>query len=349
MTCNNTAALTRFGELYKAAWTKLSERFDDVPHYDEIAASFDRITATQQGRDLVYLFAETRTATFRTAGDDLVARRNRAAFMIALAQYKRELAASAAAKPADVAATATQTQSQQPAGTKPARKRSTLYPVLGVGATSRIEDDNGKVYLCFTNGALCMDVLIDGFFPLAQNDEKKILPHIAGALTAETAGELYKILCGMIKGMDDAHKKRLAHNLATLADLLDCRPGLESIAAQYRTAGNKTEQDADQGVKVSGKTESFYTFQNKGCDVFRHVEAMGYRAAKGAFTFHIYKFNGYWHVVENSTGLSIGGGSTKSKAINHLKAFDLNQLDAETMRKARQQAASMLARCKAAA
>ena len=348
MTCNNTAALTRFGELYKAAWVKLSERYDEVPHFAEIAASFDKITATQQGRDLVYLFAETRTATFRTAGDDLVARRNRAAFMIALAQYKRELAASAAAKPADVAATATQTQSQQPAGTKPARKRSTLYPVLGVGATSRIEDDNGKIYLCFTNGALCMDVLIDGFFPLAQNDEKKILPHIAGALTAETAGELYKILCGMIKGMDDAHKKRLAHNLATLADLLDCRPGLESIAAQYRTAGNKTEQDADQGVKVSGKTEPFYTFQGFRDDP-RRVEAMGYRATKGAFAFHIYKFNGYWRVVENSTGLSIGGGSTKSKAINHLKAFDLNQLDTEAMRNARQRAAELLARCKAAA
>ena len=193
MTCNNTAALARFGELYKSAWVKLSERYDEVPHFAEIAASFDKIAATQQGRDLVYLFAETRSAAFRTAGGDLVATRNRAAFMIALAQYKRELAASAAAKPADVAVTATPTQPQQPADTKPARKRSTLYPVLGVGASSRIEDDNGKVYLCFTNGALCMDVLIDGFFPLAQTDEKKILPHIAGALTVDRKEKVWKL------------------------------------------------------------------------------------------------------------------------------------------------------------
>lgn len=346
MTCNNTAALARFGELYKSAWVKLSERYDEVPHFAEIAASFDKITATQQGRDLVYLFAETRSATFRTAGDDLVATRNRAAFMIALAQYKRELAA---AKPAGVAVAATDTQPQQQADTKPAGKRSTLCPVLGVGASSRIEDDNGKIYLCFKNGALCMDVLIDGFFPLAQNDEKKILPHIAGALTVETAGELYKILCGMIKGMDDAHKKRLAHNLATLADLLDCRPGFEGIAAQYRTASNKTEQDADQGVKVSGKAEPFYTFQNKECAGLCRVEAMGCRATKGAFTFHIYKFHGVWYVVENSTGLSVASATTKTKAIKELKEFDLGRLNPEAMRNARQRVAELLARCKAAA
>ena len=132
-------ALARFGELYKTAWTRLSERHDEIPHFAEIAASFDKITATQQGRDLVHLFAETRSAAFRTAGDDLVATRNRAAFMIALAQYKRELAASAAAKPADVAVAATPTQPQQSADTKPARKRFTLCPVLGVGtAGSRL-------------------------------------------------------------------------------------------------------------------------------------------------------------------------------------------------------------------
>lgn len=341
MTCNNTAALAHFGELYKTAWLRLSELHDDIPHFAETAASFDKIAATQQGRDLIHLFAETRTAAFRTAGGDLVAVRNRVAFMAALAQYKKELA--------DVTVTATPTPAQQPADTKPARKRSTLCPVLGVGASSRIEDDNGKVYLCFTNGALCMDVLIDGFFPLAQNDEKKILPHIAGALTAETAGELYKILCGMIKGMDDAHKKRLAHNLATLADLLDCRPGFESIAAQYRTAGNKTEQDADQGVKVSGKVEPFYTFQNKECAGLCRVEAMGFRATKGAFTFHIYKFNGVWYVVENSTGLSVASATTKTKAIKALKELDLGQLNPEAMHNARQRVAKLLARCKAAA
>ena len=80
MTNKNTAALARFGELYKTAWTRLSERHDEIPHFAEIAANFDKITATQQGRDLVRLFAETRSAAFRTAGDDLVATRNRAAF-----------------------------------------------------------------------------------------------------------------------------------------------------------------------------------------------------------------------------------------------------------------------------
>ena len=89
MTNKNTAALARFGELYKTAWTRLSERHDEIPHFTEIAASFDKITATQQGRDLVHLFAETRSAAFRTAGNDLVATRNRAAFIVALAQYKK--------------------------------------------------------------------------------------------------------------------------------------------------------------------------------------------------------------------------------------------------------------------
>ena len=49
MTNKNTAALARFGELYKTAWTRLSERHDEIPHFAEIAASFDKITATQQG------------------------------------------------------------------------------------------------------------------------------------------------------------------------------------------------------------------------------------------------------------------------------------------------------------
>ena len=240
MTCNNTAALARFGELYKAAWVKLSERYDEIPHFAEIAASFDKITATQQGRDLVYLFAETRTATFRTAGDDLVARRNRAAFMIALAQYKRELAASVAAKPADVAATATPTQPQQPADTKPARKRFTLYPVLGVGASSRIEDDGG--YLCITNGTLRLDVKIIGFFPLAQAKENKIFPQIAGALDHKTAAELYKSLCAYTAFLSGAELKRMAHNFDTLADLLAQRPGFEGIAAEYKTASAKASR-----------------------------------------------------------------------------------------------------------
>src|SRR5699024_621712 len=135
MTNKNTAALARFGELYKTAWTRLSERHDEIPHFAEIAASFDKITATQQGRDLVHLFAETRSAAFRTAGDDLVATRNRAAFMVALAQYKKELAAPAA-----------------PAATKPA-PRCSLYPIENPGATSRIEEDNGNLYLGITNGA----------------------------------------------------------------------------------------------------------------------------------------------------------------------------------------------------
>ena len=47
MTNKNTAALARFGELYKTAWTRLSERHDEIPHFAEIAASFDKITATQ--------------------------------------------------------------------------------------------------------------------------------------------------------------------------------------------------------------------------------------------------------------------------------------------------------------
>ena len=232
MTCNNTAALARFGELYKAAWVKLSERYDEIPHFAEIAASFDKITATQQGRDLVYLFAETRSATFRTAGDDLVARRNRAAFMIALAQYKRELAG--------VTVTATPTQPQQPADTKPARKRFTLYPVLGVGASSRIEDDGG--YLCITNGTLRLDVKIIGFFPLAQAKENKIFPQIAGALDHKTAAELYKNLCAYTAFLSGAELKRMAHNFDTLADLLAQRPGFEGIAAEYKTASAKASR-----------------------------------------------------------------------------------------------------------
>ena len=118
MTCNNTAALARFGELYKAAWVRLAELHDEIPHFAQTAASFDKIAATQQGRDLIHLFAETRSAAFRTAGGDLVAVRNRVAFMAALAQYKKELAASAA-----------------PAATKPA-PRCSLDPIENPGATS---------------------------------------------------------------------------------------------------------------------------------------------------------------------------------------------------------------------
>lgn len=244
MTNKNTAALARFGELYKTAWTRLSERHDEIPHFAEIAASFDKITATQQGRDLVHLFAETRSAAFRTAGDDLVATRNRAAFMIALAQYKRELAASAAAKPADVAVAATPTQPQQSADTKPARKRFTLCPVLGVGASSRIEDDGG--YLCITNGTLRLDVKIIGFFPLAQAKENKIFPQIAGALDHKTAAELYKNLCAYTAFLSGAELKRMAHNFETMADLLAQRPGFEGIAAEYKTASAKASRPSSR-------------------------------------------------------------------------------------------------------
>lgn len=81
----------RFAELYKSAWCALSNRHDEIPHFAEIAASFDRISSTDQGRALLDAFRATRT--FRTVGDDLVAARNRAAFVIALAQYNKELAA----------------------------------------------------------------------------------------------------------------------------------------------------------------------------------------------------------------------------------------------------------------
>ena len=224
MTNKNTAALARFGELYKTAWTRLSERHDEIPHFAEIAASFDKITATQQGRDLVHLFAETRSAAFRTAGDDLVATRNRAAFMVALAQYKKELAAPAA-----------------PAATKPA-PRCSLYPIENPGATSRIEDDNGNLYLGITNGTLRLDVKVIGFFPLAQAKEKKIFPQIAGALDHKTAAELYKNLCAYTAFLSGAELKRMAHNFDTLADLLAQRPGFEGIAAEYKTAAAKASR-----------------------------------------------------------------------------------------------------------
>lgn len=221
MTNKNTAALARFGELYKTAWTRLSERHDEIPHFAKIAASFDKITATQQGRDLVHLFAETRSAAFRTAGDDLVATRNRAAFMVALAQYKKELAAPAAMKPTP---------------------RRSLYPIENPGATSRIEEDNGNLYLGITNGTLRLDVKVIGFFPLAQAKEKKVFPQIAGALDHKTAAELYKNLCAYTAFLSGAELKRMAHNFDTLADLLAQRPGFEGIAAEYKTATAKASR-----------------------------------------------------------------------------------------------------------
>ena len=221
MTNKNTAALARFGELYKTAWTRLSERHDEIPHFAEIAASFDKITATQQGRDLVRLFAETRSAAFRTAGDDLVATRNRAAFMVALAQYKKELAAPAATKPAP---------------------RCSLYPIENPGATSRIGEDNDNLYLGITNGTLRLDVKVIGFFPLAQAKERKIFPQIAGALDHKTAAELYKNLCAYTAFLSGAELKRMAHNFDILADLLAQRPGFEGIAAEYKTAAAKASR-----------------------------------------------------------------------------------------------------------
>lgn len=102
---SNQTALEQFSGLYKAAWCGLSSRYDDVPHFAEIAASFDRLTQTENGRALIYAFASTRSTPFCTTGDDLVTTRNRAAFMIALAQFKKTLAAQQptaqnAAKPA---------------------------------------------------------------------------------------------------------------------------------------------------------------------------------------------------------------------------------------------------------
>lgn len=324
MTNKNTAALARFGELYKTAWTRLSERHDEIPHFTEIAASFDKITATQQGRDLVHLFAETRSAAFRTAGDDLVATRNRAAFMVALAQYKKELAAPAA-----------------PAATKPA-PRCSLYPIENPGATSRIEEDGGKVYLCIKNGTLLLDVVIDGFFPLAQPNEKKILPHIAGALNAETASGLYKILCDVMDYLNGTEKKRLAHNMDTLADLLAQRAGFENIAAEYKTTAN-----VDRGVKVSGKMEPFRTFRNEGAGTI-YREVMGYKATKGDFTFYVYKFHGTWYAVEETTGLSATNATTKTRVIESLKDLDMDHLKS-IMPAARKRSAELMARCKAAA
>lgn len=329
MTNKNTAALARFGELYKTAWTRLSERHDEIPHFAEIAASFDKITATQQGRDLVHLFAETRSAAFRTAGDDLVATRNRAAFMVALAQYKKELAAPAA-----------------PAATKPA-PRCSLYPIENPGATSRIEEDNGKLYLCIKNGALQLDVVIDGFFPLAQPNEKKILPYIAGALSAETASGLYKILCDVMDYLNGTEKKRLAHNMDTLADLLAQRPGFESIAAEYKTTADKTTANVDRGVKISGKLEPFRTFRNEGSGTI-YSEATGYKATKGDFTFYVYKFHGTWYAVEETTGLSATNATTKTRVIESLKDLDMDHLKS-IMPAARKRSAELMARCKAAA
>ena len=172
----------------------------------------------------MHLFAETRSAAFRTAGDDLVATRNRAAFMVALSQYKKELAAPTA-----------------PAATKPA-PRCSLYPIENPGATSRIEEDNGNLYLGITNGTLRLDVKIIGFFPLAQAKEKKIFPQIAGALDHKTAAELYKNLCAYTAFLSGAELKRMAHNFDTLADLLAQRPGFEGIAAEYKTAAAKASR-----------------------------------------------------------------------------------------------------------
>lgn len=93
-TNENPDSSDRFTELYKSAWCALSNRHDEIPHFAEIAASFDRISSTDQGRALLDAFRAART--FRTVGDDLVAARNRAAFVIALAQYNKELAAVAA-------------------------------------------------------------------------------------------------------------------------------------------------------------------------------------------------------------------------------------------------------------
>lgn len=225
MTNKNTAALARFGELYKTAWVRLSDRHDEIPHFAQIAASFDKLNETEQGRALVYLFRSTQSAGFPTDGGDLVATRNRAAFMIALAQYKKELAAPAA-----------------PAATKPAPHRCTLYPIENPGATSRIEEDNGSLYLCIKNGALRLDVKIIGFFPLAQAKEKKIFPQIVGALDHKTSAELYKDLCTYTAFLSGAELKRMAHNFDTLADLLAQRPGFEGIAAEYKTAAAKASR-----------------------------------------------------------------------------------------------------------
>lgn len=91
---SNQTAVAQFGTLYKTAWCRLADLHDEVPHFEEIAASFGRITQTPNGRELVYIFASSRNVPTRWEGGDLVAQRNRAAFMIALAQYKKTLAAA---------------------------------------------------------------------------------------------------------------------------------------------------------------------------------------------------------------------------------------------------------------
>lgn len=88
------SAEARFASLYKTAWLSLSKRHDDIPHFSEISASFGSVSATDQGRALLDSFRASRN--FRTVGDDLVAARNRAAFVIALAQFNKELASAAA-------------------------------------------------------------------------------------------------------------------------------------------------------------------------------------------------------------------------------------------------------------
>ena len=153
--------------------------------------------------------------------DDLVATRNRAAFMVALAQYKKELAAPAA-----------------PAATKPA-PRCSLYPIENPGATSRIEEDNGNLYLGITNGTLRLDVKVIASSPLAQAKEKKIFPQIAGALDHKTAAELYKNLCAYTAFLSGAELKRMAHNFDTLADLLAQAPVLRASPPNTKTAAAK--------------------------------------------------------------------------------------------------------------
>ena len=323
---NNTAALEHFGELYKASWTKLSERFDDVPHYEDIAASFDKITATEQGRALVYLFNTTRQVPFRTEGGDLVATRNRAAFMIALAQYKRELAAGQSeTKPAAPAA--------QPA-TKPAPRRGRLFPIENEGASSRLDKDWEKVYLCIRNGTLCLDVLVNGFFPLTQANESKILPQIAGALDAATGAGLHKILCGMMqdKHTSDADKKRLAHNLSTLAALLAQKPGFEALAAQYETAaGNAAKEldDAADGVEM-GKRESYRIACREGYEY-----RIGQRITKGGATFHFCHEKHGWVLTEEYTGLTVFTAKTKTQLIDWLKGYDTSALTPELLQERR--------------
>ena len=332
MSSKNSAAVARFGELYRTAWVRLSERHDEIPHFSDIAASYDKLVSDEQGRALVYLFRSSRGAQFRTDGDDLVSMRNRAAFMVALAQYKKELSAPQVTRPAAESSTK-----------QGAAKRHSLPPVMNARKPARIHYEQDAAFLQFDNGSLFMDVKVCGFFPLTRSNEDKILPYIAGALDADAARELLRLLLGMVDfeslSASDTQCSRISHNISSLADLLEQR-NLEDVSSEYRAAAHKIDQamhNAFGGLEF-GKVEPFTVYSGTR-SAGRMVEKRGQSVTKGSLTFHVYKHTEKhkteWRAIESTTGLSAASAKSKKALIQELIKLDLSKITPENLERLR--------------